>query len=56
MQQVQQQTPDSSKTDGGNSSDDAHGVECVSCGIRFFKVSVFLTHSCVTRSNRERMA
>jgi hypothetical protein len=34
----------------------ALGVNCMSCGVTFFKVDIFLNHSCVTRSNRERMA
>lgn len=28
------------------------GVQCVRCGITFFKVDIFLAHSCVSGDNR----
>lgn len=49
-------TQDSSKKVDVKKRDGALGVRCVCCGITFFKVEIFLAHSCVTGGNRDRMA
>lgn len=49
-------TQDSSKQIDEKKRKGGLGVRCVCCGITFFKVGIFLAHSCVTGGTRDRMA
>ena len=52
----QSSTPDSSQRVESKQRKNTHGVPCARCNNTFFKVDLFLAHSCIAGVSRDRVA